>query len=100
MRRYSLAVLTAVAMSIVPMPAVVAGPAPSAPALELATPVENVRHREWHYPRGYCHRSVQRHLHRGYGRTYHRHVGPRCRIQVARKHRDGCFRIGDVRICF
>ena len=103
MRRLVL-ILAAAASLIVPTPAVFAGPVSQAPLLELSTPVENVRHRDWHRPRD-CHRSVQRHRVGRYGKVWHRHVGPYCRVQVVRRghHRDrdrDCIRIGDVRVCF
>jgi hypothetical protein len=56
-----------------------------------------------------CHRRPDRHWVRGYGRVLHRHVGPRCRVQILRPrghwHRGDrdrlvCFRIGGVEVCY
>jgi hypothetical protein len=56
-----------------------------------------------------CHRRADRHWVRGYGRVLHRHVGPRCRVQILRprghwhrgdRDRLHCFRIGSVEVCY
>ncbi len=107
MRACLFAAVAALAVSTVALPPVVAGPlAPIPMTAETgasgAVPVENVKHSPWHRVQRDCHRTVRRHYVRGYGRVWHRHVGPRCRVQLVRRdhHRDNCIHIGDVRICF
>jgi len=90
--------------------ATLALPSSAAPSLSggsyglTSSMAEPVYHRPGHRPRPPrdCHRDVRRHFVPGYGRVPHRHVGPRCRVDVGRRYRDrdrDCIRIGDLRIC-
>jgi hypothetical protein len=67
--------------------------------------------REWEGDkRRDCHRRPERHYLRDYGRrVLHRHVGPRCRVDVLRPRRDfdrrdhdrlECLWVGGVQVCF
>jgi hypothetical protein len=56
-----------------------------------------------------CHRRPDRHWVRGYGRVLHRHVGPRCRVQILKpphhwnrydRDRLHCLWFGGVQVCF
>ena len=82
----------------------------------LYTPVGHWSGHDWDGPnwnpdwkRRDCHRWPDRHWIRGYGRVLHRHVGPRCRVQILRprghwqrgdRDRLHCFRIGGLEVCY
>ena len=52
-----------------------------------------------------CHHSVLRHFLPGYGKTWHRHVGPNCNVQIYEEESGptpgvgGCIQIGPSTIC-
>jgi len=105
--RRTIAIAASLVSLAVLVPPVAAAPIPAqsqAASDVLMLDVQYRRDRDWRRdrrPRD-CHRDVRRHFVPGYGRVPHRHVGPRCRVDVGRRDRyrgRDCIRIGDLRIC-